>query len=75
MTAAKVTAERGAELGIVDELFDGAAETVEGAVRLAEGLIRRKWDGHVYADNRRVVFAELVRELASESDDEVVSKL
>ncbi|GAA0142963.1 hydratase [Lithospermum erythrorhizon] len=71
MVAAKVTAERGVELGIVDKAVDGAAETVEAAVEMAEKLITRKWDGHVYADNRKVVFAEVLRSL----DNKVNSRL
>ncbi|KAG9138826.1 hypothetical protein Leryth_007464 [Lithospermum erythrorhizon] len=71
MVAAKVTAERGVELGIVDKAVDGAAETVEAAVEMAEKLITRKWDGHVYADNRKVVFAEVLRSL----DNKVKSRL
>ena len=49
MTAAKVTAERAVELGIVDEAHGGAEETLKAAVELGEALIKRGWDGHVYA--------------------------
>lgn len=41
MRAVKVTAVRGVEMGIVDEAHDGAAETVEGVVRLGEELAGR----------------------------------
>lgn len=41
MRAVKVTAVSGVEMGIVDEAHNGAAETVEGVVRLGEELAGR----------------------------------
>ncbi|XP_047963953.1 enoyl-CoA delta isomerase 1, peroxisomal-like [Salvia hispanica] len=81
MAAVKITAEMGVEWGIVDSAHDGAEATVEAAVRLGRDLVRRKWDGEVYAANRRIVFAEVLAVLGSDEtvgdsgDFEVVSRL
>ncbi|KAF3562071.1 hypothetical protein DY000_02011099 [Brassica cretica] len=58
LTAEKVTAERGLEMGIVDSSYGSAAETVEGAVRLGEELVRRGVDGHVYGGMREVLLKQ-----------------
>ncbi|XP_021910426.1 enoyl-CoA delta isomerase 1, peroxisomal [Carica papaya] len=59
MRAAKITATEGVEMRIVDSAHGSAEETVEAAVRLGEELVGRKWDGHVYAQNRLAVSREL----------------
>ncbi|KAA8534235.1 hypothetical protein F0562_031752 [Nyssa sinensis] len=58
--ATKFTAEVAAEKGIIDSAHDSAEETMKAAVRLGEELVWRKWDGHVYAQNRMVVFADVL---------------
>ncbi|KAL2329601.1 hypothetical protein Fmac_017182 [Flemingia macrophylla] len=55
MTAAKVTAEEALRLGVVDSAHASAAETVAAAVELATDLGKRKWEGEVYAQNRKRV--------------------
>ncbi|OWM87523.1 hypothetical protein CDL15_Pgr022635 [Punica granatum] len=60
MKAAKLTAAQGAAMGIIDSAHDGPEETMSAAVRLAEELVARKWDGHVYAANRMVVLREVL---------------
>ncbi|KAK4434820.1 Enoyl-CoA delta isomerase 1, peroxisomal [Sesamum alatum] len=47
-------------VGIVDSAHENAEKTVEAAVRLGMDLVRRKWDGQVYADNRRTVVADVL---------------
>ncbi|CAH8257027.1 unnamed protein product [Arabidopsis lyrata] len=47
-TSAKVTADVGVEMGIIDSAYDSAAGTVEVAVKLGEEIIRRGGDEHVY---------------------------
>lgn len=63
LRAAKVTAVRGVEMGIVDEAYDGAAETVEAGVRLGEELAGRGWNGELYARTRTASFPEACRVL------------
>ncbi|CAN1258551.1 Enoyl-CoA delta isomerase 1, peroxisomal [Linum perenne] len=63
MSAMKLTAEMGVERGIVHSAHHGAQETVEGAVRLGEELLQRRWNGQVYAENRMVVYRDVVKEL------------
>ncbi|XP_021771165.1 enoyl-CoA delta isomerase 1, peroxisomal-like [Chenopodium quinoa] len=61
LMAEKVTAEKGKrEIGIVHEVFEGAAATVEGAVELGEELVKRSWDGVVYGENRKVLLKEVL---------------
>ncbi|KAK6128426.1 hypothetical protein DH2020_037838 [Rehmannia glutinosa] len=66
LKAEKITAAVGVEWGIVDSAHENAAETVEAAVRLGMDLVSRKWDGNVYADNRRTVFADILVVLGSD---------
>ncbi|XP_057785965.1 enoyl-CoA delta isomerase 1, peroxisomal-like [Salvia miltiorrhiza] len=81
MTAAKITAEMGVAWGIVDSAHDGAEATVDAAVKLGTDLMSRKWDGEVYAANRRVVFANVLAVLGSDEsvgdsgDADVASRL
>ncbi|CAI9101539.1 OLC1v1038888C1 [Oldenlandia corymbosa var. corymbosa] len=70
MKAAKITAEKGIEAGIVDSAHVSAEETVKAAVKLGEELMMRKWDGEVYRDNRRVVLAEVLAALPAGGEDD-----
>lgn len=72
MRAAKLTAEDGVRMGIVESAHDGAEATVAAAAELGEALVTRKWDGHVYAGNRRVVLREVLEAIGS---DESVKKV
>lgn len=60
LTAAKVTAEKGLDLGIVDLVCDNAAKTVEAAVRLGEEIVMRGCDGHVYGKIRESLLKEVL---------------
>ncbi|XP_009586885.1 enoyl-CoA delta isomerase 1, peroxisomal [Nicotiana tomentosiformis] len=66
LKSAKMTAEMGVEMGIVDSAHSGAEETVEAAVRLGEELMSRNWDGKVYADCRKTLYVELLNSLGSD---------
>ncbi|KAK4426787.1 Enoyl-CoA delta isomerase 1, peroxisomal [Sesamum alatum] len=66
LKAAKIPAATGVEWGIVDSAHENAEKTVEAAVRLGMDLVRRKWDGQVYADNRRTVVADVLAVLGSD---------
>ncbi|KAK4279910.1 hypothetical protein QN277_011610 [Acacia crassicarpa] len=58
--AAKVTAKRAVELGIIDSAYDTTEETLMAAVELGEGLVKRGWEGHVYAQNRMNLLADIL---------------
>lgn len=60
LTAAKLTAEKALEMGIVDFVHGSAAETVEAAVKLGEEIITRGADGHVYGRMRDTLLREVV---------------
>lgn len=82
MTSAKISAVVGVEWGIVDSAHGSAEETLDAAVKLGADLVRRNWDGKVYATTRRVVFAEVLAVLGSDEsvgdsgdDDSLLSRL
>ncbi|KAJ8433737.1 hypothetical protein Cgig2_019805 [Carnegiea gigantea] len=60
MRAAKVTAEMGRQTGVVDAVAEGEKGTVEAAVKLAEELLKKGWNGEVYGENRKVYFKEVL---------------
>ncbi|KAK2633719.1 hypothetical protein Ddye_028511 [Dipteronia dyeriana] len=66
LRAAKLTAKEAVERGIIDSTHDSAEETVKAAVKFGEEVVMRKWDGHVYAQNRMVVLREVLDKLASD---------
>ncbi|XP_030512462.1 enoyl-CoA delta isomerase 1, peroxisomal-like [Rhodamnia argentea] len=75
MRAAKLTAEDGVRMGIVDSAHDGVEATVAAAVELGEALVARKWDGHVYGENLRVVLREVLEAVGyDEAVEEVADK-
>ena len=59
LRAKKVKAEEAVRMGIVDSAHDSAESTVEAAVRLAEQLSGRKWNGEVYAEIRKAMHPEV----------------
>jgi hypothetical protein len=63
LRADKVMATVAVEKGIIDSAHGSAEETVEAAVRLGEELVRRKWKGHVYAQNRMNSMPETLEEI------------
>lgn len=68
----KLRAAEAAGKGIIDGSHVNAKETVEAAVRRAEELIERDWNGDVYASIRRNVLPEMCRAvgLPEETDEE-----
>ncbi|CAA2967425.1 enoyl- delta isomerase 1, peroxisomal-like [Olea europaea subsp. europaea] len=66
LKAAKIKAEMAVECGIVDSAHDSAEEAVEAAARLGMELAKRNWDGKVYAENRKTVFADVMAALSSD---------
>ncbi|XP_031270473.1 enoyl-CoA delta isomerase 1, peroxisomal-like [Pistacia vera] len=63
LRAAKLTAKEAVERGIIDAAYDSVDETIRAAVELGEELVKRKWDGHVYAQNRMVILREVLDKL------------
>ena len=68
LTAAKVTAKEAVEKGIIDSAHDSAESTVAAAVQLAEKLVKRNWDGDVYAQIRMELFSEVFGEIRVNSN-------
>ncbi|CAL5191479.1 unnamed protein product [Lathyrus oleraceus] len=75
MQADKVTAKEAVRLGIVDSAHDSAEETVKAAVGLGGDLVKRGWDGHVYAQNRKRFLGHVIRAVEDKSERNVESKL
>lgn len=55
----KVTAAEAVEMGIVDSAHDSVEGVVEASVRLGERLVKRKWNGEVYAEIRKSLYPEM----------------
>ncbi|KAG5533431.1 hypothetical protein RHGRI_027559 [Rhododendron griersonianum] len=70
LRAAKLTAEKAAELGVVEAVEGGAEETVAAAVRLGEELVGMRWDGHAYGQIRMAVFADLLSAVRCDEEEE-----
>ncbi|XP_019176149.1 PREDICTED: enoyl-CoA delta isomerase 1, peroxisomal-like [Ipomoea nil] len=66
LKAAKLTANMGMEVGVVDSAHGSPEETVKAAVELGEKLVARGWDGHVYAHCRRTVYSNVSVSLGSD---------
>jgi enoyl-CoA hydratase/carnithine racemase len=75
MQAEKVTAKEAVRLGIVDSAHDSAEDTVKAALVLAVDLIKRGWDGHVYADNRKKFLSHVIRAVEDTTERNIESKL
>ncbi|CAN6443682.1 unnamed protein product [Victoria cruziana] len=77
LRARRFTASEAADAGIVNILASDPAETVAEAVRLAEELACRNWDGNVYSSIRKAAFPELAATLGlvNGSGTKVNSKL
>lgn len=63
LKASKITAVAAVEKGIVDLAYDSAEETVKGAMILGEELVRRKWEGNLYGETRRIMIHDLLEDL------------
>lgn len=68
MQAAKLTATEALRLGVIDSAHDSAGETVEAALSLAVDLVKRGWDGHVYAQNRKRFLGHVIRAVQDTSE-------
>lgn len=67
LRARKVRAEEAVGFGVVDEAWEGRERVVEAAVRMAEALGEKGWNGGVYAEIRRSLYPGLCRELGLSS--------
>lgn len=77
LRAEKITAAMGVDWGIVDSAHESVEGTVDAAVKLGMELVSRKWDGEVYASNRRTVFSDALAALGSDEtvgDDDMDSE-
>jgi enoyl-CoA hydratase/carnithine racemase len=73
LKARKMKAMEAVAMGIVDSVHNSGEATVEAAVRLGEELVKRKWDGEVYADIRKSMYPELCFVLGLANKDAVAS--
>uniref|UniRef100_A0ACD5TET5 Uncharacterized protein n=1 Tax=Avena sativa TaxID=4498 RepID=A0ACD5TET5_AVESA len=72
LRGSRLRAPQAKEMGVVDVVCPGAPETAAEALRLAEELAARKWDGAVYASIRISMFPDACRSvgIVEESDEE-----
>ncbi|KAK7295704.1 hypothetical protein RJT34_18615 [Clitoria ternatea] len=68
MNAAKLTAKDALRLGVIDSAHDTVAETFEAAQARALDLVKRGWDGHVYAQNRMRFLGRVIRAVEDTSE-------
>ncbi|GFY84966.1 indole-3-butyric acid response 10 [Actinidia rufa] len=59
LKAAKLRAAEAVAMGIIDSAYDSAQAVLEAAVRLGGELIKRKWNGEIYAEIRKALYPEL----------------
>ncbi|KAG9447863.1 hypothetical protein H6P81_013991 [Aristolochia fimbriata] len=59
LRSAKVKAAEAVKMGIVDAAYDSAEETLGAAMRLAEELGKKRWDGEIYAGIRKASLLEV----------------
>lgn len=72
LRAGRIPAETAVQKGIIESAHVSAEETVRAAVKLGEELVGKKWKGHVYAQNRLSLFADV---LAALNFDETVENV
>lgn len=72
LKAEKMTATVAVEKGIVDAAYGSVEETVEAAVAFGEKLVERKWSGFAYAENRKILFKEVMHALSIAETEESV---
>ncbi|KAL8103388.1 enoyl-CoA delta isomerase 1, peroxisomal-like [Apium graveolens] len=72
LKAEKFPAKMAVEKGIIDAAYDTVEETVAAAVELGEQLAMRKWKGQVYAENRILLYPEVLHALSVVETDESV---
>ncbi|KMT15697.1 hypothetical protein BVRB_3g056820 [Beta vulgaris subsp. vulgaris] len=75
MRGRKLKGEEGMKLGVVDEVFESGEEVIERGVKLGEELVKRNWNGEVYAEIRKGLYPELCQELGLGRKSLVVPRL
>lgn len=74
LRAEKMTAEAAVEKGVIDAAYASGEETVRAAVEMGEELVGRKWKGNVYAENRKILFSDVLPGLGFVETVEDVNK-
>ncbi|CAO2815290.1 unnamed protein product [Amaranthus hypochondriacus] len=59
----KLKGEEGVKLGVLDEVFESTEEVIQRSIKLGEELVKKNWNGEVYAEIRKGLYPELCREL------------
>ncbi|KAL1819359.1 hypothetical protein DCAR_0415611 [Daucus carota subsp. sativus] len=72
LRAEKVTAEAAVTKNIIDAAYDTVEETVTAAVELGKELASQKWDGQVYAENKKYLYSTVLHELAVVETDKML---
>uniref|UniRef100_A0ACD5TEN0 Uncharacterized protein n=1 Tax=Avena sativa TaxID=4498 RepID=A0ACD5TEN0_AVESA len=70
LRGARLRALQAKEIGIVDVVCPGAPETAAEAIKLAEQLAARKWDGAVYSSIRISMFPDACRSVGIDVDSD-----
>jgi enoyl-CoA hydratase/carnithine racemase len=76
LRGARLRAPQAMEMGIVDVVCPGATETAAHALKLAEQLAARNWDGAVYSSIRISMFPDACRSvgIVEESDEKALGR-
>ncbi|XP_057541280.1 enoyl-CoA delta isomerase 2, peroxisomal-like [Amaranthus tricolor] len=61
----KLKGEEGVKLGVLDEVLESTEELIQRSLKLGEELVKKNWNGEVYAEIRKGLYPELCRELGS----------
>ncbi|CAM8921280.1 unnamed protein product [Rhodiola kirilowii] len=75
MGAKKVKAGEAVDMGLVDGVYEDGEKTMDAALRMAEELGKRKWNGEVYAEIRKAMFPEICGVLGLTSKSVVAARL
>lgn len=75
LKAAKIKAAEAAAVGIIDSAHENGEKTLEVAVRMAEQLAKKKWNGEVYKEIRMDMYPELCAMLGIKAKAVVTAKL
>uniref|UniRef100_A0A7N0URE2 Delta(3)-Delta(2)-enoyl-CoA isomerase n=1 Tax=Kalanchoe fedtschenkoi TaxID=63787 RepID=A0A7N0URE2_KALFE len=75
LAAKKVKAGDAVEMGLVDLVCEDGEKTVDAAVRMAEELGRKMWNGEIYAEIRKAMYPEICGVLSLTSKPIVAPRL
>ncbi|KAF9621855.1 hypothetical protein IFM89_028443 [Coptis chinensis] len=71
----RIKGEDGVKMGIIDEVFCNAEETIEAAFKLGDKLGSRKWNGEVYLEIRKSTLKGVLPVLGLVEKEVLVARL